>query len=81
MPIDLRPTHLTKAVNSLDSSRTHRRLLEIPKPGSSKELFQKMGSKLATQYIFPKNIHIWEVLKSMEDMKIRLDFYLKHPST
>ena len=38
MLIDLRPSHLTKVLNSLDSSRTYRRLLESPKPGSSREL-------------------------------------------
>ena len=39
MPIDLRPTHLTKALNSLGSSRTYRRPLESPKPESFRELF------------------------------------------
>ena len=39
MPIDLKPTYITKGLNSLDSSRAYRRLLESPKPGSSRELF------------------------------------------
>ena len=39
MPVDPKPTHLTRALNSLHSSRTYRRLLESPKPGSSRQLF------------------------------------------
>ena len=39
MSIDLKPTHITKGLKSLDSFRAYRRLLESPKPGSSRELF------------------------------------------
>ena len=81
MPIDPVPTHLTKTLKSLESSRTNRRLLESPKPGSSRELFLPENSfKTCYTVYFPKNIQIWEAWKSMEDMKIRLDFYLKRPT-
>ena len=57
MPIDLRPTHLTKAVNSLDSSRTYRRLLESPKLGRSRELFlSENGFKTCYTAYFSKNL-------------------------
>ena len=39
MSVDLKPTQLTKALNSLDSSSTYRGLLESVKSGSSRELF------------------------------------------
>ena len=46
MPNDLKTTQLTKALNSLDSSRTCTRLLESPKRGSFRELyFQENGLK------------------------------------
>ena len=71
-------TQLIKVLNSIDSSRTYRRLLEIPKPGSSRELFlPENGFK--KHLFFTKSIHILEAWKSMEDMKFRLFF--KCPST
>ena len=55
MPIDQRPNHLTKAVNSLDYSRTYRRLLESPKPVSSRELFlSENGFKTCCTVYFSK---------------------------
>ena len=57
--------------------------LESPKPGSSRELFvPENGIKTCYTVYFSKNsIQIWEAWKSMGDMKFRLDFYLKRPST
>ena len=67
-------TQLIKALNSLDSSRTYRRLLEIPKPGTSRKLFlPKNGFK--KHPFFTKSIYILEAWKSMENMKFRLDFF------
>ena len=55
MPINLRPNYLTKAVNSLDYSRTYRRLLETPKPRSSRELLlSENGFKTCYTVYFSK---------------------------
>ena len=83
MPIDPRPTHLTIALNSLDSSRTYRRLLESPKPGSSRELFlPENGFKTCyTVYFSKKTSRFGRPENQWKTWNLRLDFYLKRPST
>ena len=81
MLIDLRPSHLTKVLNSLDSSRTYRRLLESPKPGSSRELFlPENGFKTCYTVYFSKKTSRFG-RPGNQWKKWNLDFYLKRPST
>ena len=61
---DLKPTQLTKALNSIDSSRTYiyieyRRLLESSKPWSSRELvLPENGFKTCYTVYFSKRPEI-----------------------
>ena len=81
IPIDPRPTHLTKALNSLDSSRTYRRLLESAKPGHSRELFlpENVFKTCYTVYFSKKTSRFGRPGNQWK--KWNLDFYLKRPST
>ena len=72
-------THLIKAVNSFDSSRTCGRLLENPKTGGFRELFPPENNfKKCSVISFPKNIQSVEAWKPAKNMKLRLEFFFSH---
>ena len=75
-------TQLVKALSSLDSSRSYRRLLENPKAEACRELFlAESDFKTSSTVNFPKNIQILDSWKPTKHMKPRLEFFFISPST
>ena len=66
------------APNSLDSYRAYKGHYKVQNQGAlGNYICQKMVSKLAKKYMFPKRIKISEAWKSMEDMKSRFEFFFQ----
>ena len=71
-------SHLIKALYFLDSSRPNGSLLQNPKTRVFRKLFLPENDfKTCSVVTFPKNIQILEAWKPIEDMKFRLEFFLR----
>ena len=75
-------TQLIKALNSLDSSRTYRTLLESPKPGSSRELIlPESGFKTCYTVYFSKKNPDFGGLETNGRYETQTSIFFKCPST